>query len=475
MNLGKGLIWRTLQQYSIYVVKLLVQIMLSRILVPEEFGLLTIIMVFTSIAEILAISGLGIALVQKKDPDEKDYATAFSTSMLFSVLLYAILFFSAPLIAKIYDNSEIILVLRVYGLIVFFQAYLAVVNAYVQKNFQFKNSCIGNLVAVLLAGVVAIITAYNGAGVRALVIYSALSAIAAIILIQIFVSWHPKFGFEMKRFKTLFSFSWKVLVSSLIGTLLENIYNLTIGKYYGDATLGYYKQGNSYPDAILGQTRTAFGAVILPVYASLQDDREGLKKTIKQMTHLTTAVIFPMAFGLAAIAETFVSVILTDKWLPAVLFLRLECIFYGTLPITTSLGNGLIAIGRSDVSAKIEASKLIATVLCVMGLHGLGVQVLCTARALIAAGFIVVSSVISHNIIGIRYKDMAESIAKPLVLSAIMGATTYAVSFITIPKILLLILQLLVGVGVYGVGLIIFMKEDVQYLKDYFLKKRGHN
>ena len=309
MNKFAGnIMWRLVQQYGLYAMKLLVQIALARILVPEEYGIIAIVTAFISVAEIIAISGLGTALVQKKTPDKEDYSTIFSASMLLSVLLYAVLFVSAPIVSKFYGNSSITLLLRVHSLVVFSQSYLAVVNAYVQKQFEFKKSCLGNLLAIIIAGVIAILAAYRGAGVWSLVIYSMLASICAVIIVQSFVSWHPGIKFEIKRFRILFSFSWKVLISTLIGTLLENIYNLTIGKFYGDTTLGYYKQGNTYPDAILGQTRTAIGAVIFPIFASLQDDRKALCASIKKMTHLSAVVIFPLAFGLIAVAKPFVSV-----------------------------------------------------------------------------------------------------------------------------------------------------------------------
>lgn len=469
--MGFNLIWRMMQQYSVYIVKLLVQLVLARILEPGEFGLIAIVLSCSSIAEIIAVSGLGTALVQKMKPDETDYSTVMTFSMGLSLVIYLVLFLASPLIARIYKEPDLVTVLRAYSAVVFFQAYLALVNAYVQKNFLFKKSFIGNLIAVAIAGVISVVCAYRGFGVWALVIYGLVSPILAIVIVQAMIHWRPRFGFAYDRFRTMFAFSWKVLLSNLIGSLLENIYSLTIGKFYGTTVGGYYKQGNTYPDAVLGQTRTAFGAVMLPIYASLQNDRENLKRTIIRMTHTITSVIFPMAFGLAAIAETFVLVFLKEKWLPAVYYLRLECVFFGTLSITTSLGNGLISIGRSDISAKLEGSKLLATILCVLLFHTFDVRILCLARVGVAVLFIFISAFIAHRVIGINLLDLILSVLKPLLLSAAMGICVYLVSLAGFRPIIALILELLVGVGIYGIGFYLFMRDDLVYLKNMFMKK----
>ena len=472
MNLGKNLFWRIMQQYSVYIIKLLVQVLLARVLGAGDFGVIGIVLVFSSIAEIIAVSGLGTALVQKINPDEDDYSTVLCFSFIIALFVYIVLFFSAPIISSFYAIVELIKLIRIYSIIVFFQSYLAVINAYVQKKSLFEKSFWGNLIAVVLSGIVSVVLAYQGFGVWSLVVYSLLAAFISIVIIQVLIRWHPKIGFKTSRFKPLFSFSWKVLVSSLIGTFLENIYNLTIGKYYGKETLGYYKQGNTYPDAILGQTRTAFSAVMLPAYASLQNNTSRLKESILQMTHTITLMIFPMAFGLAAIARTFVLVVLTEKWLPAVFFLRLECVFYGTLPITTSLGNGMIAVGRSDISAKIEFSKLLATILCVVLFHAHGVTIICVARVVVAVVFIAVSAIISHRVLSLSYLELLKSIIKPLLFSSIMGVCVFASSFINGNQILVLVIELFIGAFVYGLLVFSFMKDDIKYLMCLF-KNRG--
>lgn len=471
MNHGKHVFWRIMQQYSVYAVRLVVKIFLARLLTPNEFGVLAIVMVFSSIAEVVAVSGLDTALVQKLQPDKLDYSTVFSFSIIAAAIIYSLLALFAPLISDFYHNDNLTVIIRVYSISVFFQVYLAVINAYVRKNYLFKKSFEGNLISVVFAGLISVLMAYNGAGVWALVFNNLLYAVFSIILIQILIQWHPEITFCKERFEPLFSFSWKVLISSLIGALLESLYDLTIGKKYGYTSLGYYKQGNGYPQATLGQTRIAFCAVILPICSAFQYDDQKLRDSVGQMTHIITAVIFPMAFGLAAVAETFVRVILTDKWLPLVYFLRLECVIFGTLAITTSLENGMIAKGRSDVIVKIEFSKLISTLICIITFSSFGIKVLCAARAFVAVIYIFVFASCAHRVLQLSYSELLKSIGKPFAFSAIMGALVYAVSNLQMNNILLFAIELIVGVCIYGVLFYFFMKDDIQYLKSIIGRK----
>ena len=232
------MVWKILHQYSGYVVKLVVQTILARIMAPEEFGLLATVLAFINIAEILANSGMGTALVQKKEPDQKDYATVLTMSLGLSVVMYALLFFAAPLIAGFYENSEITQILRIYGITLPINAYASVQGSYALKKYEIKKQFIASMTASILSAVVAIYLAYMGWGVWALIVQSFVSAIVTLLLMHVLVDWKPVFGFDLTRFHAMFSFGWKVMLSGLLGTLLENIYNMTIGKYYGNDVLG---------------------------------------------------------------------------------------------------------------------------------------------------------------------------------------------------------------------------------------------
>jgi len=470
-KIAKGMVWKILHQYSGYVVKLVVQTILARIMAPEEFGLLATVLAFINIAEILANSGMGTALVQKKDPDQKDYATVLTMSMGMSVIMYALLFFAAPLITAFYETPEITQILRIYGITLPINAYASVQGSYALKKYEIKKQFIASMTASILSAVVAIYLAYMGWGVWALIVQSFVSAIVTLLLMHVLVDWKPAFGFDLTRFRSMFSFGWKVMLSSLLGTLLENIYNMTIGKYYGNDVLGYYNRGNSFPNIVAGQLRNAIGTMALPIYSELQDDREKLLAAVKKMTQLSVFIIFPITFGLAAVAKPLIVVLLTEKWLPAVFFLQLECLFYGTLPLTTSIGTALSAIGRSDIGLKAEVLKLCLTVACVLALNTYAIEILCIARVVLALLIIFYYIVISRKLIGYGLKELFADLIKPLTVSAVMGGCVYAVSFLGLSNILTLLLQVCAGVSVYAIGTLLFMKDILNELLMRFLPK----
>ena len=472
-SINRNVGWRILQQYSTYIVKIIVQIILARLLMPEDFGVIAIVLVFVGIAEVIAISGLGTALIQKKDPDEKDFATVLTSSFVLSILIYGLLFFVAPFISLYYENNILTNLLRVYGVAIFIQSYSSIQNAYVAKSFKFKKSFIATFIGTFLSGIISVFAAFNGAGLWSLVIQGISAPIFSVLILHIVVPWKPSIGFDKERFKQLISFSWKVLVSSLTGTLLEDLYNLVIGKFYGEETLGYYKQGNSYPSAILGQTRTAINAVMLPVYSHYQDDKVKLLEQVRKMTHLSVFLIFPMAFGLASVSENFVVVVLTEKWLPCLFFLRLECIFYATLPLSASVNSAMISIGRSDISLKLELGKLIATILCVVFMHGFDIKVLCVMRIIIAVLTVAVSIIISKKYINYGFRELIRDTYKPFLASLMMGACVFGVGLIAIKPLYSFIIQIGLGLLFYFLVSIIFMKDDVVELKNIFIKQKN--
>lgn len=455
-----GVIWRTLQQYGGYIVKLVVQTVLARILMPEEYGIVAQTLAFISIAEILATGGLGTALIQHKNPQKIDYATSLCMSMILSALFYILLFLTAPLISAFYESEQMTIILRVYGMAIFINSYASIQNAYIMKAFEMKKSFFASLISIVVSGIVAIIMAVNGCGVWAIVAQSIIASMVSIIALHFTVAWKPTFGFDWERCKSLFSFSWKVALSSLLGSVLENMYNLTIGKIYGKETLGYYNRGNSFPSALVGQLRTAISTVTLPAYAEQQDDKEKLLMSIKKTTHMSVIVIFPLACWLAFSAESFITVLLTEKWLPCIFFLRLECVFYGTLPIAASIGNGLTAIGRSDIAMKAETIKLLSTILCVLGLSKFDVRVMCIARVTIAVLIIFYYISSSRKLIGYHVRLLIEDIKTPLIISLVVGLLAFSVSLLGLPPLVTLLCQTLVMFGAYIVGALMFMSGD---------------
>lgn len=332
-----GFIWKWLERCGVQGVQFIVQIVLARLLMPEDYGVIALITIFITIANVFVQSGLNAALIQKKDVDNLDYSSVFFTSLFITFVLYIALFISAPTIAEYYGEYEIILALKVLAITLFSGAFNSIQNAIVAREMQFKRIFYSSLWGVLISGIVGIIMAYAGFGVWALIWQQLINSILSTLILWFSIRWRPKFQFSIIRVKVLFSFGWKVLASSLIPALTENAYVLIIGKTYNNEILGYYNRGYQFPSVIINNVNAAISGVLFPVMASHQNNIEKLKNITRRAVLVSSFFVFPAMAGLAAMAEPLVKVILTEKWLPCVPLLQIECLFYATIPLITAV------------------------------------------------------------------------------------------------------------------------------------------
>lgn len=463
--------WKIAQQYSVYAVRVVVQIILARLLLPKDFGVVAEMLVFVSVATMFADSGLGTALVQKKNADELDFSSVAVGGFLFALLLYVLIFAFAPAISRFYKEPQLALLLRVVGVVIFFNTFNSVQMSYLYRTYNMKPLFLSTMVAGVISGAIAVFMAYSGFGVWSLVAQTLIQAIIAVVLLQLLIEWRLKIAFNVMRFKELFSFSWKVLVSSILINLFENIYNMTIGKYYSSTILGYYSRGNMFPSMLVGQVYGAINSVTLPLLSQEQDNNEKLVALMRKVVRISVIIQIPLAFGLAAVATPLVRLLLTEKWLPCVFFLRLESVFFAALSIMGALYNGIIAQGSCKRNIEIEAIKLCLVILCVLTLHGYGVKLLCVARTIIGVAMVFYTSVITSNLFGYKLRLLFADILAPLALSLFMGVAVYCVEFLGLCDIVTLVLQVVLGATIYLAGMLLFMKQDVDMILKMVLKK----
>ena len=353
----------------------LVSIVLSRLLAPEDYGVIALVTVFTSILQVLVDSGLGTALVQKKNADEVDFSSVFYFNVLVCLTLYAGMFVAAPAIAKFYDNPIYIPLVRVLSLTLVISGLKNIQQAYVYRHMIFKRFFFSTLGGTIASAILGIVMAYAGFGVWALAAqYVSNTAIDTLIL-WITVPWRPKKRFSWTKLKSLLSYGWKLLVSALLDTGYTSLWNLLIGKVYSSADLSFYDQGSKYPKAIIGTISNSIDSVLLPTMSIVQDDRAQIKSMTRRSIVTSVYVMAPLMMGLAGCAEPLVSLILTDKWLPCVPYMRIFCITYMFWPVHSANLNAIKAMGRSDLFLRLEILKKII---------GIGL-LLCTMRISVMA------------------------------------------------------------------------------------------
>ena len=323
-----SLFWKFLQSCGTSGISAIVGIILARLLLPEDYGVIALITVFIAVAQIFVTSGLNTALIQKKEVDDTDYSSVFFLSLIIAAVCYAILFITSPFIAAFYGNEIITPVLRVLGLTLFFGAFNSIQNAVIARTFTFKNLFVSSLGAVIISGIAGIVMALLGYGVWALVGQQLVSYIALCAIMWVTVDWRPKLLFSLTRVKTLFSFGWKLLVSAQIDTIYNNISTLVIGKLYPANMLGYYSQGQQYPNVLVSNINASIQTVMLPAYAKNQDDKATVKQIMRRALTTSSFLVLPAMAGLAAVAEPLVILLLTEKWIMAVPFLQIFCCVY---------------------------------------------------------------------------------------------------------------------------------------------------
>lgn len=445
-------------------IQFIVQIVLARLLSPEDYGIIALVVIFTQIATVFVQSGLSTALIQKKDVNETDFSSVFYLSLFIACLLYIIIYFIAPALGAFYKMPEVVPVFRVVSITLLFGAFNSIQNAVVSRNLQFKKLFFSSMGAILGSGAVGIYMAYARFGVWALVGQQLSNQLLVTLILWRTVKWRPHLLFSFNRVKILFSFGWKLLVSALIDTAYRDLRSLIIGKLYAPAMLGFYNRGQQFPSIIILNINGSIQSVMLPVVASQQDNRARVKQMVRRTIVTSSFIVFPMMVGLAVIAEPLVVLLLTDKWLPCVPFLQIYCVVYALWPIHTANLQAINALGRSDIFLKLEIIKKFfgLTILAVTVFYGIYAIALGEILSGILSSFI--NAYPNKHLLDYSYKEQLKDIMPSLLLSTVMGVVVYSLKWLGLPFLGTLILQVCVGVVLYLGMAYIFKLECFNYL-----------
>ena len=454
-----GFLWRFMERFGAYAVSFVVSVILARMLDPEAYGTIALVTVFTNILQVFVESGLGRALVQKKEAEDIDFSSVFYFNMAVCLLLYCGLFAFAPYIAQFFNNIELTSVIRVLGIILIISGLKNVQQAYVSRKMLFKKFFYATLIGTLFSAVVGICLAYWGAGVWALVAQSLANALVDTLMLWITVKWRPKKCFSLQRLKGLLSYGWKLLIAALVGSLSDNLRQLFIGKLYTSADLAFYNKGDQIPSIVNGNVNAAIDSVIFPVMAEAQDNKESVKNMTRRAITTSTYIMAPIYIGLACCAETLIRILLTEKWLPCVPFLRIFCITYLFYPIHTANLNAILAVGRSDIDLKLELIKKLLEIMVLLLTMRYGVMAI--AYGLIGTAILnqIINAWPNKELIGYSYLEQIRDVLPEIALACVMGAVVYFVGYLQLPDLTVLVLQIMVGIVVY-LGLSALMRLE---------------
>ncbi|MBQ8984442.1 lipopolysaccharide biosynthesis protein [Candidatus Saccharibacteria bacterium] len=472
-----NMLWRFAERIGAQLVQFVVSIILARILAPEDYGTVALITVFITILQVFVDSGLGTALIQKKSADKIDFSTVFYTNVSFCVVLYLILFFTAPLIAGFYNNSSLVPLIRVLGITLIVSGLKSIQQAYVAKNMIFKKFFFSTLAGTIGAAAIGIYLALNGFGVWALVVQQVFNVTLDTVVLWMTVKWRPTMAFSLTRLKGLFSYGWKLLVSTLIDTVFNNARQLIIGKFYSGEDLAFYNRGKLFPNLIVANINTSMESVLLPSMSNAQDKREQVKKMTKQSIKVSVFVLAPLMVGMACISNNLVNFLLTDKWMPAVPYIWIFSVWFLLWPIHTVNLNAIKAMGRSDIFLKQEIFKKIAGAAIMVVTVWFGP--LAMALGMLVEGIIsqIINTWPNKKLLGYGYLEQIKDILPYIGLSVIMGGAVLVCNLFNLPVAVVLLIQVFIGAGIYLILARMFKLEALEYsldlIKSMISKKRS--
>ncbi len=450
-TIASALAWKLTERFGVTGVQFILQIVLARLLDPAYYGMLSMMTIFTALANVFVQTGFNTALVQNRDVTEEDYSSVFWVSMGIAVLLYALLFAAAPFIGAFYSMPEIVAPFRILALMLIPGAFNSIQLAKISREMNFRKVFFGNIGGILASGVVGIVCAYAGLGLWALVAQSLTNVTVSCLVMLFTVRWWPRLRINFRRVKALFSFGWKLLVSSLLNTLYADLSSLLVGKKYDATALGYYNHGHQYPKALITPINSAVQSVLLPAMSKKQDHMDQVKALTRQSITIGSFLIFPVMAGLAAVAEPLVRLVLTDVWLDCVPFLQVFCISYAFYHIHSANLQAINAMGRSDIFLKLEILKK-SVGLCVLCIGvfcfdtPLAVAICTTSTAPLSLIF---NATPNRKLIGYSIREQLSDISPSLLVAMVMFLAVWCVQLLPLSTLTVLLLQIFTGVVVY--------------------------
>jgi O-antigen/teichoic acid export membrane protein len=465
-----SLFWKFGERVIAQGVSFVVTIIIARILLPEEYGAVSLVLVFINLADVLVTSGFNTALIQKKDSTTKEYSTILYCSIAVSLGVYALLYFLAPVFSDFYKMPILSPVIRVMGLRLIIGSYNSIQHAYVSHHMLFKRFFFSTLFGTIVSAIVGIVMAYKGFGTWALVAQYMTNSFIDTAVLFITIKWKPTLEFSFCKARELLKYAWKITAGELLSAGYNDLRSMIIGKVYSAADLAYYSRGEQFPKLITQNINTSIISVLFPAISNINDDRLLVKQFTKKAIRTSSFVIFPLMAGMMAVAKNLVLVLLKEKWLFCVPFLQLSCITYAFIPINSANIQATKAIGRSDLFLKTEIIKksigILSIIMCMR------ISVMAIAISSVVVNLIAIFVNVGANVHTLQYGyfEQAKDLLPALLSSILMGVGVFFVGRIAINPIICLAIQIVFGVLSY-ITLSKIMKIPEYTELKYYCKK----
>ena len=468
-----GMLWSSIQTFGNQIISFGVSIILARLLLPAEFGLIGMIGLFMGIGGALVASGLGASLIRTTDADQADYSTVFIFNMAGSIIMYLIMFFAAPFIADFFHQRLLIKITRIYSLSFIISAFTAVQVTRLHKHLDFKTETKASVISTLVSGILGVGLAYNGFGVMSLVWMGLGGAVVFSAMIWVRSGWQPSLLFDRKKFRYHFAFGSRMMFSGILDILFINAYTIIIGKFYNPTQLGYYNRADSLKQLPVSTFSGILNKVTYPLFAEIKNDDVRLKSVYQRIMKMVIFVIAPVLMLMGVLAEPLFRFVFTEKWLPAVPYFQILCVAGVLYPIHAYNLNILSVKGRSDLFLRLEIIKkvLLAVVLAIS--FSFGITGLLWGQVIFSILAFFINTHFSGKFLNYPSLEQLRDIFPILVLSAAMGIFIFAISSIlsSLPDWIRLVVCGFSGILFFLIFARIFRFESGQFIAELLKKK----
>lgn len=461
----KGTIWSGIDNVAQMGVSFVVSIVLARLLTPDDYGLIGIVTIFTAVCTALVNGGFTSALIRKKDISEDDYSTAFITNLLLSAILYSVIFFCAPFIARFFGREELVLLVRISSLGIIIGALAIVQQTRLTKRIDFKTQTKITLIASISSGVIGIAMAALGCGVWSLVVQQLTLQLLRTCFLWIFNKWIPVLRFSSVSFKELFGFGWKMMVSEVLNTVWKELYQVVVGKFYSPAALGQYTRAKQFSQLFSSNLNNVVQRVTFPVLSNMQDDKQRMVASYRRIIKTTMFITALSMFSLGAVSEPLLYCLIGEKWHDAAIYLPLICIAGSSYPLQALNLNMLQVQGRSDIFLGLEIVKK------VIGLAPLAVGALVGIMPMLYVNIVTsviyffLNSYYSGAMLGYSSWAQIKDIASSYGVATLVALSVYFLKYLPLSNWLILPIQAFVGASVFFLFCRVTKLEEYEEVK----------
>lgn len=455
-----GLLWSSVERFSNQGVQFLFSIILARLLAPEDYGIVAMVVIFFAIAQTFVDSGFSSAIVRKKDRTESDLSTCFYFNIFVGLGFYILLFLCSPFIADFYNQPILSPIVKISGLTVLINSLCIVQQAQFTIRIDFKTQAKVTLTSTVISGIIGILLAYLGYGVWALVWQGVTGSFMRMILFWIFSKWRPRESFSRDSFHYLFGYGSKLLASGLLDTTYNNIYPIVIGKFYSPAQLGNFSRAQGWASLPSSNITGILQRVTFPVLTEMQDDDERLATNYRKLLRLSAFVVFPLMMLLAAIASPLVRVVITSKWDACVPYLQIICFAMMWYPIHAINLNLLQVKGRSDLFLRLEIIKKVVGVSVMCVTIPLGVTAMCFGMVFTSINALFINTYYTGKLINVGYLTQMKDLLPIIFISLLVGACAYASTWLFSTEWIKLFVAVVIGGIMYLILSNFFAKDE---------------